>query len=96
MAGRIFLRRQRTLVAPLIDVGLFRRPAFTWAVLATVMAVFALAGLLYFFSQYLQLVRGFSTLRAGLTELPISAASIAVVVIVARLVRRIGHAGASS
>lgn len=91
MAGRIFLRRQRTLVAPLIDVGLFRRPAFTWAVLATVMAVFALAGLLYFFSQYLQLVRGFSTLRAGLTELPISAASIAVVVIVARLVRRIGH-----
>ena len=60
VAGRAFLRRQRRLTTPLIDVGLFRLPAFTWAVVATVMAVFALAGLLYFFSQYLQLVRGYS------------------------------------
>ena len=63
-----FTRRQRAQRVPLIDLGLFSRPAFTWAVLATVMAIFALAGLLYFFSQYLQLVRGMSTLQAGLTE----------------------------
>ena len=94
VAGRVFLRRQRRLTTPLIDVGLFRRPAFTWAVVATVMAVFALAGLLYFFSQYLQLVRGYSTLQAGLTELPTSVSSIAVVAVVAWLVRRLGHGGA--
>ncbi|WP_232011998.1 MFS transporter [Actinomyces slackii] len=91
LAGRAFLRRQRRLATPLIDVELFKRPTFTWAVLATVMAIFALAGLLYFFSQYLQLVRGFSTLQAGLAELPVSLSSIAVVVVVASVVRRLGH-----
>ena len=90
-AGWLFIRRQRTLATPLIDVELFRRPAFTWAIAATVLAVFALAGLLYFFSQYLQLVRGYSTLRAGLTELPTSLASLVVVVVVAAVVRRLGN-----
>ena len=90
-AGWLFVRRQRTLATPLIDVELFRRPAFTWAIAATVLAIFALAGLLYFFSQYLQLVRGYSTLRAGLTELPASLASIVVVAVVAAVVRRLGN-----
>ena len=89
--GWLFIRRQRTLATPLIDVELFRRPAFTWAIAATVLAIFALAGLLYFFSQYLQLVRGYSTLRAGLTELPASLASIVVVAVVAAVVRRLGN-----
>ena len=90
-AGWLFIGRQRTLATPLIDVELFRRPAFTWAIAATVLAIFALAGLLYFFSQYLQLVRGYSTLRAGLTELPASLASIVVVAVVAAVVRRLGN-----
>ena len=90
-AGWVFLRRQRTLTTPLIDVELFKRPAFTWAIIATVLAIFSLAGLLYFFSQYLQLVRGYSTLQAGLTELPTSLASIAVAVVVAAVVRRLGN-----
>ena len=90
-AGWLFVRRQRTLEAPLIDVELFGRPAFTWAIAATVLAIFALAGLLYFFSQYLQLVRGYSTLRAGLTEVPASLASIVVVAVVAAVVRRLGN-----
>ena len=91
IAGWLFVRRQRTLATPLIDVELFSRPAFTWAIAATVLAIFALAGLLYFFSQYLQLVRGYSTLRAGLTEVPASLASIVVVAIVAAVVRRLGN-----
>ena len=90
-AGWLFVRRQRTLETPLIDVELFSRPAFTWAIAATVLAIFALAGLLYFFSQYLQLVRGYSTLRAGLTEVPASLASIVVVAVVAAVVRRLGN-----
>ena len=90
-AGGVFLRRQRALTAPLIDIDLFKRPAFTWAIVATVLAVFALSGLLYFFSQYLQLVRGYSTLRAGMTEIPASLASIAVVAVVATTVRRLGN-----
>lgn len=88
--GTLFVRRQRRLAEPLIDVDLFAIPAFTGAVLATFMAIFALTGLLFFFSQYLQLARGFSPVQAGLAELPATLSSIAVVVLVAWLVRRIG------
>ncbi len=91
VAGWAFLRRQRELDTPLLDVRLFSRPAFTWAVASTVLAIFALAGLLYFFSQYLQLVRGYSTLQAGASELPMSLASILVVVVVGTLVRHLGQ-----
>ncbi|WP_371855192.1 MFS transporter [Actinomyces wuliandei] len=90
-AGWLFLRRQATLTTPLIDVSLFRRPAFTWAVLAIVMTNFALVGLLYFFSQYLQLVRGLSSFYAGLAQMPAFLAAVVVVVVVAWVLRRLGY-----
>lgn len=96
IAGYIFVRRQMGLEVPLLDVTLFRRPAFTSAVLATVVAIFALSGLFYFFSQYLQLVREYSTLRAGLSELPLSIASIVSVAFVSWLVGRMGRGHALS
>jgi MFS transporter, DHA2 family, multidrug resistance protein len=89
-AALLFVRRQKVLEIPMIDVALFRKPAFTGAVLADFAAVFALTGLLYFFSQYLQLARGFSPLRAGLAELPATIASIAVLLLVGRLLARLG------
>lgn len=90
-AGWAFLRRQRRLATPLLDVTLFRSPAFSGAVAANSLAVFAFIGLLFFFSQYLQLVRGFSPLVAGLAQLPATVASVAVVVLVGVLVRRLGR-----
>ncbi|GAB4084875.1 MFS transporter [Myceligenerans cantabricum] len=94
-AGVTFVRRQRHLRArsrsPMLDIDLFRVPAFTGAVLANLIAIFALTGLLFFFSQYLQLVRGFSPLVAGLAELPATIASIAVVALVGVAVTRLGR-----
>jgi DHA2 family multidrug resistance protein-like MFS transporter len=87
----LFARRQRRVPDPLIDVTLFRNGAFTGAVLAGFAAVFALMGLLFFFSQYLQLVRGFGPLRAGLAEMPATLASIVVVAAVGVVVRRLGQ-----
>ncbi|MGH1565163.1 MFS transporter [Mumia sp. DW29H23] len=89
-AGWIFLRRQRSLDTPLIDVALFRRPAFSGAVAANGLAIFAFSGLLYFFSQYLQLVREYSPFEAGLRELPATVASIAVIGLVGLILRRLG------
>ncbi|MEV0570037.1 MFS transporter [Dactylosporangium sp. NPDC050588] len=89
-AAVVFVRRQRALRTPLIDVTLFTRPAFTGTVLASLVAVFAFSGLLFFFSQYLQLVRGYSPLQAGLRELPGTLASIAVVVVAVRVIARLG------
>lgn len=93
LAGSWFWRRQRHLRDPLMEVRLFTRPAFTGAVFANFVSVFALTGLLFFFSQYLQLVRGFTPLQAGLAELPAALASIVVVALVAPAIRRLGVGG---
>ena len=90
-SGIWFVRRQRRLPVPLLDVALFKVPAFAGAVGANTMAIFAFSGLLFFFSQYLQLVRGFSPLQAGLAELPMTIASIVVIVIIGAMVARLGQ-----
>ncbi len=90
-AGTVFVRRQRRLPHPMIDVALFRNPAFSGAVLANFVAIFALTGLLYFFSQYLQLARGLRPLLAGLAEMPATVSSIAVVAVVAVTLARFGR-----
>lgn len=89
-AGFVFVRRQQRLPVPMIDIALFRNPAFSGAVLANFIAIFALTGLLFFFSQYLQLVRGFRPLIAGVAEMPATLASIAVVALVGVALRRLG------
>ncbi|MBS9372269.1 MFS transporter [Rhodococcus sp. B50] len=90
IAGAIFVRRQLRLTHPLLDITLFRVPAFSGAVLANGLAIFAFVGLLYFFSQYLQLVRGYGPLQAGLAELPTTLASMLVIVFVGVLATRLG------
>ncbi|MCU1640965.1 MAG: Galactose-proton symporter [Nocardia sp.] len=70
LAGVLFIRRQRSLEAPLIDLTLFRIPPFRAAVLANLLSIFALAGVLFFGSQYLQLVLGRAPLQAGLLLIP--------------------------
>ncbi len=89
-AGWVFLRRQRRLPTPLIDIHLFGIPAFAGAVAANGIAIFALAGLLFFFSQYLQLVRGLSPLIAGLVELPATIMSVLVALVAVAIVKRLG------
>jgi MFS transporter, DHA2 family, multidrug resistance protein len=74
----LFVRRQRRRPHPLIDIGLFRRPAFAGAVGTNLLAIFALSGLLFFLSQYLQLVRGYesSTARCRLRRQHASKVSV--------------------
>ncbi|AVT32946.1 MFS transporter [Plantactinospora sp. BC1] len=90
-AGALFVRRQRRLEHPLVDISLFRVPAFAGAVAAETIAVFAFVGLLFFFSQYLQLVRGLGPLQAGLVELPATIAAMLVIAIAATVLARLGR-----
>mgnify|MGYP000866512501 FL=1 len=92
--GILFVRRQRRLASPMIDVELFRNPAFSGAVATNVVAIFALSGLMFFFSQYLQFARGFSPLQAGLAELPSTIAAVAVVTLIGAVLRRLGRGNA--
>jgi DHA2 family multidrug resistance protein-like MFS transporter len=90
LAAWLFLRRQTRLTVPLLDLSLFRVPAFAGAVGANLLSIFAFLGLLFFFSQYLQLVRGFGPLQAGLAELPATIAAMAVIALIGVLTRRLG------
>ncbi|MGF1427919.1 MFS transporter [Kitasatospora sp. LaBMicrA B282] len=89
-----FVRRQLRLDAPLLDVRLFADRRFTAAVLGALIAVFGLGGVVFFTSQYLQLVREYSPLRAGLAELPAFAGAAVTSVLTARIARRAGTRGA--
>jgi DHA2 family multidrug resistance protein-like MFS transporter len=88
--GYLFVRRQMRLPNPLLDLSLFRMPAFSGAVAANGLAIFAFLGLLYFFSQYLQLVREYGPLKAGLAELPSTIASMVVILFIGALAARMG------
>lgn len=90
VSGWIFVRRQLRLTHPLLDLSLFRMPQFSGAVGANGLAIFAFLGLLYFFSQYLQLVREYGPLRAGLAELPSTVASMVVIAFVGVLAAKLG------
>jgi DHA2 family multidrug resistance protein-like MFS transporter len=72
VVGVVFVRRQQTLADPLLDLRLFRSPAFSAALAANVLDFFVAFAALLFLAQYLQLVLGLSPLQAGLWMLPSS------------------------
>lgn len=66
----IFVRRQRELEKPLIDLSLLRSSRFSTALMVFTLGCFVASGLSLFTSQYLQLVLDLSPLHAGLWTLP--------------------------
>jgi DHA2 family multidrug resistance protein-like MFS transporter len=68
--GVAFVRRQLSLADPLIDLRLFRVPAFSASLALYGIGVLILFGGFLFGPQYLQLVLGLSPLEAGLWSLP--------------------------
>lgn len=83
-----FVRRQLTLPAPLLDVRLFRHRGFSGAVLADLFTVLGLSGLVFFLSQYLQLVQGRGPFEAGLAEIPAAVGAVAAGLVAGRYARR--------
>jgi MFS transporter, DHA2 family, multidrug resistance protein len=75
--GVMFVRRQRTLADPLIDLRLFRIPAFSASLATNTLTLFVAYGVFLFIAQYLQLVLGLSQLEAGLWTAPSSGGFIA-------------------
>ncbi|MCF2527660.1 MFS transporter [Yinghuangia soli] len=71
-----FTRRQFALRVPLLDMRLFANRNFSGAVLADLLTVFGLSGVVFFLSQYFQLVQGRSPLEAGLAELPATVGAV--------------------
>jgi DHA2 family multidrug resistance protein-like MFS transporter len=87
--GAAFLARQHTLRDPLIDVRLFRVPAFSAALATNTLALFAAFGIFLFTAQYLQLVLGLSPLQAGAWTVPESGGFIVGSILAPLLARRV-------
>ncbi len=68
--GAVFLRRQKILADPLIDLQLFRSGVFSAALAVNIVGFFVAFGTFLFIAQYLQLVLGLSPLMAGLWTAP--------------------------
>ncbi|GAA2583736.1 MULTISPECIES: MFS transporter [Streptomyces] len=83
-----FVRRQLTMPVPLLDMRLFRNRGFSGAVLADLLTILGLSGLVFFLSQYLQLVQGRRPFEAGLAELPAAVGAVAAGLIAGRAARR--------
>lgn len=70
VVGWMWVRRQRRIADPMIDVRLFRIRAFNSALVVNFLAIFVMVGYFLFISQYMQLVVGMTPLEAGLWSLP--------------------------
>jgi len=86
----VFLRRQRRLTTPLLDLQLFSQKGFSAAIVAQTVTVFANVGALFFVPIYLRQVNDFSALQSGMALLPDSLTSVVAATNTGRLVRRWG------
>ncbi|MFC9086587.1 MFS transporter [Nocardiopsis dassonvillei] len=91
--GVLFVRRQRRLADPLLDLTLFSDRAFRSALVVLLLGLAALGGLYLLVSQYLQLVQDLSPFQAGLWLLPSALGTVAASLLAPVLARRIrpGH-----
>ncbi|MGQ4598520.1 MFS transporter [Nocardia sp. R6R-6] len=87
MISTVFVRRQRRLDEPLLDLRLFARVPFSVAIGASLIGMMSLAGLSYLTSVYLQSVTGRTPLAAALLGIPMAIA----VFVCAMGGARVGH-----
>ena len=73
----LFVLRQRASAAPLIDLRLFRNRLFSWGTAAFAVISFAMTGVLFVLTPYLQSVQGNDAQGTGLRLLPMIGALIA-------------------
>ncbi|MHB8340909.1 MAG: MFS transporter, partial [Mycobacteriales bacterium] len=85
-----FVALERRREHPMLDVRLFRTPAFSAASAAVTVAFFALFGFIFLITQYLQFIRGYGTLSTGVRILPVAVTIALGSIGGARLAGRVG------
>lgn len=88
LLGVVFARRQRRLAEPLLDLKLFSNRAFSTSLGTLTLTLFAMSGVFFFLSQYMQLVLGLSPFEAGLWTLPQAGAMVVVAAVTPGLVQK--------
>ena len=85
-----FIAWERRTDHPMLDVRVFRNLRFSAASISITFVFFALMGVMYFLTTYLQSVLGFSALEAGFRMLPIAAGMIVASKLSVAMTRRFG------
>ncbi len=85
-----FVLWERHTDHPILDVTFFANPRFSAASISITLVFFALFGTLFFVSQYLQFVLGYSALQSGVRLLPVALALMVAAPLSAKLVGRFG------
>jgi EmrB/QacA subfamily drug resistance transporter len=88
----LFVLREHTARAPMLDLRLFRDRRFSVASGGIAMSFFAMFGTFFLVTQYMQLVLGHSALYVGISLLPVSLTMAAVSPQAPKLVARFGTA----
>jgi EmrB/QacA subfamily drug resistance transporter len=88
MALFVYLEKRST--HPTIDVNLFRNRQFSAGTVAIALTFFALMGSTFYLAYYLQAVRGYTALAAGVALVAVAAAVMISAPLSARLSRRFG------
>jgi len=89
LVGTAFVRRQFALADPMIDLRLFRIPAFSASLVVNFLTIFVAVGYFLFVAQFLQLVLGLSPLQAGLWSVPSALGFIVGSQLAPRIVQRV-------
>ncbi len=90
MAGAGFVLREARVREPMLNLRLFRNPRLGWGTVATTLAGFAIGGLAFLLTQYLQFVQGYTPLQAGVRFLPLAVGFGIASPVSQRLVPRVG------
>ncbi len=92
VAGWGFVRTERRVVAPLLDLALLRNRTLVGATIAILIGAGTINALMYLLSLYFQdpSTLGFSPLEAGLATLPATVGLVVVAPLVPRLAARFG------
>jgi len=85
-----FVYRELRAAEPMLDLGLFGRPAFTGVGLHAFASAATLVAASYFLAIYLQNILGFTPFQTGLRVLPLSIAAFAAAPLSAALLHRVG------
>ena len=85
-----FVLWERRAPRPLVPLRLFANPTFSVSLTLVAMLYFALFGAMFFFPQFLQLVKGLSPLQSGLTLVPAALCLTLAATISPGLAQRLG------
>jgi EmrB/QacA subfamily drug resistance transporter len=85
-----FVAWERRTSHPMLDVSVFRNLRFSAASISVAFVFFALMGVVYFLTTYLQSVMGYTALEAGIRMLPVAAGLIGATKLSVEATKRLG------